>query len=78
MKIEIAEQNKHKICLYIPLILLKSLKYITFKPCDDIKEPDSKILKECVKFLKNYKKEVGSFVMVEVEEAEGTHVKITI
>lgn len=77
MKIEISKQNKHVFCLHVPLILLSSLKYIAFKSADE-KTLDSKVIKDCVKFLKDYKKENGSFVMVEVNDKEGTHVKITV
>lgn len=77
MKLELFTQNKRRLNFPIPLSLLSSLNIITVKPCGE-NDTGIKIVKICAKLLKDYKRQYGSFTIVEVEEENGIHIKITV
>lgn len=71
MKIIIIENNK-KYSIPLPTSLLTHLPILN-------KENFSKVeLKELIKGIKDYKKEFGSFTLLELEEVNGEIVKIII
>ena len=71
MRIIITENNKtHSILL--PFSLLNRL------PIFDKEKLSKKTMKELVSCLKKYKKEFGSLTLLELEENDGTMVKIIV
>lgn len=74
MKIRVIDKEDNtNLTLYLPLFIMK----FALKRIDQFKEFDIDF-NDLYKKLKKFKKEHGSFVLVEVKGSDGSYVKITI
>ncbi len=72
-------QNKKKIKIFLPTAFLNILGWMFCAKMDpQEKKKTKRLIKDVCRFIKKYKKENGSFTLLDVEEKDGAKVKIIV